>query len=259
MRVFPWIIISVLLVTMAAWWVNERRPHAEREMQEVLADRGLEGLPQQVVSADTRLNTMIKVELGQEEGTEPVIDFNNPREQDLQFLFELLDRGTEAQRRSAGNVLVELGDLRGVRPLLRAAGKYPQEDLCSMALELLRLTSRAEAAELMIDTLETGEPPTSDGCRSELEERLPQVLGQDPQILIDLLGSSRPKVLNFALRRLPASPAWASDVSPLLQSPSAEVRTEAQRWWREQERGQISPDATLPPGSEVRVGGEKKN
>ena len=259
MRVVPWIIITLLLVTMAAWWVAERRAHTEDKIEQALNQRGLEGLPGQVASADSRLNTMIKAELGQEEGTEPVIDFNNPREQDLQFLFEMLERGSEAQRNSAGRVLMELGDLRGVRPLLRSAGKYPESAACDMAAELLRLTSRAEAAELMIDVLETGESPTSERCRTEMSERLPQVLGQDPQILIDLLGSSRPKVLHFALRQLPANPQWAADVSPLLQNPSAEVRTEAERWWKEQERGQISPEATLPPASGVRVGVEKKN
>lgn len=220
-----------------AFLISQVMDTAGKRVGSMMVENGLDDHAHRLKDADSDISAMVARELGEKSVVEGEIDFANPTAEDVRFLLGLLSTGNPEQRRSAARGLSEIGDPRFVRPLLINAdeGGNPEAEplfYCLAALEILRFRTRAEAAEWLLDTLEDTSLEIAPACRQELGDKLSLIGVDDPDVLRELLMSERPRVVLYALERMPkgTGPDTMAAVEALRLSPNEAVRNGAEAW-----------------------------
>ena len=168
---------------------------------------------------------------------EPVLtgemDLDNPTGHDLRFLFKLLKSEDEAVQASAARALSEIGDPAFIPSLLtHSASASDPAYYCSAALAILdkqgEQASTVQLIEVTANPRQEVHPDCREGLKMTLRER-GGVLGEG---YLPLLKSEDPRVLSFALSRIPPEgiPDARQAVEPLTRHADAAVAQRAQAW-----------------------------
>lgn len=134
------------------------------------------------------------------------INILSPTEEDFLFLFQILESENPRSVSSAIKVLGEIGDIRGVIPLLKVDSSDEEVDrfACGTAIQILRFQGLKEAATVILEVLNNPNIPLTRFCRSEIAKIKERLELDSPSILSAVLASNlpAPKAKEYAIEKL---------------------------------------------------------
>lgn len=161
------------------------------------------------------------------------LDLENPTGQDLRFLFKTLKNGEEGPQASAARALVEIGDPAFVSSLLTSSeGASDPAYYCTAARDILNKQGQAASTATLVQVTTNPQQIIHDDCRAGLDMTLLERGGLEGEGYLPLLSHDDPRVLRFALSRVPTDgvPGAKEAVKPLLTHNDEFVKGRAEAW-----------------------------